>query len=227
MKIYGLKLDDTGEIFYVGKTIRSLEARFLGHKQKAMKGEHYSQINDWFQANRPISIILLDETDDPEAETKWYEKLLESQPLVNRHPTIAWKTHTQRLGRSHSVEAKEKIRQSKIGKHLSNDHRKSISDTLSGREMPENEKAKRRGKTHSKETKEKMRSSHIGHFVSQETRDKMSKKKKGYKYSPEKRATMNQWFKGRPLSEEHKQKIRDAAKRRRENKSKLKEDNEN
>jgi len=63
-----------------------------------------------------------------------------------------------------------------LGKHLSDSHRKKISDNhadISGDKNP------MFGKSHTKESKTKIRNSRLGTSASEDTKSKMSKKKKG------------------------------------------------
>ena len=68
----------------------------------------------------------------------------------------------------------EKQRNSKLGKTLSEQHKKKISETLKGRVSPN------KGKITSEETKEKLRLAMTGRTYSEETRLKMSEARKKY-----------------------------------------------
>lgn len=80
-----------------------------------------------------------------------------------------------------SEESKEKMRKAKVGKKLTEEHKKHISDSLKGHKPPkftEESKAKLRsanlGKTLSDETKRKISNTLIGIVRSEETKQKMS-----------------------------------------------------
>ena len=68
----------------------------------------------------------------------------------------------------------EKQRQSKIGKKLSEEHKKKISNALKGRPSPN------KGKKIPEETKNKLREKMLGRTYSTETKHKMSEARKQY-----------------------------------------------
>jgi hypothetical protein len=105
---------------------------------------------------------------------------------------------------------------------LSEDAKKKISATLTGRKISEEHKrnmiAARIGTKRSEETKQRMREAHkrrAEHYVvSEETRSKMRAKKVGKNLTEEQRAKIGVGNKGKTVTEETKQKMREAWKRR-------------
>jgi group I intron endonuclease len=107
-------------------------------------------------------------------------------------------------GKTPSEESKEKMRKSHLGKKLSNDQRRKISEKLKGRvgwsrglskdnderirKMSESKKGKesnRKGAKLSDGTKQKLREVNLGKKLSEETKKKISEKNKGHKVSEE------------------------------------------
>ena len=97
-------------------------------------------------------------------------------------------------GKCHTEESKQKIRESHLGKSLSDEHKKKISEALKG------DKNGRYGKHHSEEAKNKLRIINTGKHHSEETKQKMSLSRTGEKNG----------FYGKKHSEESKQKMSDA-----------------
>ena len=109
----------------------------------------------------------------------------------------------------HSEETKEKIRQANIGKILSEDHKRNISNGLKGNVRPSGVF------NHTKESKEKISKS-LKKIWTKEKRSKLSERMKGKQYSlgythtNEAKNKMSIARKGIKKTEEHKRKIGDA-----------------
>ena len=133
-------------------------------------------------------------------------------------------------------EARRKMSESK--KNISEETRKKLSESLKGRPSPN------KGKQFSEETRKKLSESHKGKKLSDETKRKMSEKRKGRHHTEESKRKMSESKKnisdetrrkmseskknisdetrkkisdskkGKQLSEEHKQKLRESAKKR-------------
>lgn len=101
------------------------------------------------------------------------------------------------LGHTVSEETRRKISNGHKGKHLSEETRKKLSEINKGKPSP------RKGKTFklSEDAVEKIRQANLGKPKSEETKRKLSESLKGIRRGP--------------MSEEHKQKIREAQLRRR------------
>jgi hypothetical protein len=221
--IYGLRIIGSSEFFYVGKT-HSLDNRLSAHKRKALANDHrYPQINSIFQ-NHEVEIVKLDESDDPGAESKWYDLISQTHKLINRHPTLAWKNYSTMKGKKLSSEHKAAISKAHLGKTLSEETRRKISAVQIGKKRApfsqshlEKMSIARRGKKKrpltdeekmvlsqklkgkkkkplTVEQKEKLRLANIGKKHSPETKEEMSRSHRGKKHK-------------QPMSEEHKKKL--------------------
>ena len=82
----------------------------------------------------------------------------------------------------------------RIGRKMTEEHRKKISEAKKGHEVSE-------------ETRQRLREFNMGHKVSKETREKIGKAQKGRKVSEESRRKMCEVQKGRVITEEHKRKL--------------------
>ena len=114
----------------------------------------------------------------------------------------------------------------KFGDKLSEETKKKISDTLTGRIEPEETRKKKSlsklgdknsfyGKKHSEETKDKISESRKGVEswnkgipMSEDAKKKLSESKKGKKASDETKKKLSEMSKGKPKSEEHKLKMK-------------------
>lgn len=88
------------------------------------------------------------------------------------------------------------------------EYRESVSAAMQGKP------AWNKGKHLSMETREKMRQAKLNHTVSKETRQKMSEARKGKSLDPEAASLVSQKLKGVPKSEEHKENIASAMRKR-------------
>lgn len=97
------------------------------------------------------------------------------------------------------------------GKHLSEEHRRKMSESHKGEKNPFY------GKHHTEDNRRKMSESHKGKHHTDDTRKKMSESHKGKKFSEETRKKMSEAHKGKkraPFSEEHRRKISESHKRK-------------
>ena len=97
------------------------------------------------------------------------------------------------------------------GKHLSEEHRRKMSEAKKGEKHPFY------GKHHTEENRLKMSESHQGKHHTDDTRKKMSESHKGKKFSEETRRKMSESRKGKkraPFSEETRRKMSEAHKRK-------------
>lgn len=109
------------------------------------------------------------------------------------------------LKQSPSQETKEKMRQAKLGKKLSEEHRKKLCASKKGN-------CYTKGRKHSEESKKKMSEAKLGKKHSEEHNKKMSEALKGKKLSEEHRKKLSDAKLGRKFSEEHKKKLSEATK---------------
>lgn len=114
-------------------------------------------------------------------------------------------------GRIVTIETREKLRIANLGKIISEETRKKLSESHKGLRTCLGIKA-------SEETRKKLSESHKGQFVSEETKMKMRNIHKGRIFTNEWKAKISLAKigkdKGKILSDEHKQKIRDGMLRR-------------
>lgn len=165
------------------------------------------------------------------------------KPLSDEHRRKISQTKKGKyLGRKLSEETKEKIRQSNIRtkaeqrrrhmeedptwspiyvkkgrpEKLSDEHRKAISEGLTGRtfsdEHCQNLSSAQKGKTLSEEHKRKIGQASLGHTLSEESRKKIGDKHRGKTVSEESRKKISNSLKGTHLSEETKEKLSKALK---------------
>ena len=158
-KIYTLKHPDTNEVHYVGKTIQPLQHRLSGHISRS-KVSRSAYVNCWIYSlileGKTPTIELTEETDNwEEREMFW----------IQQYPNLC----NHQLGGGHG----------NLGTHLSENHKKSISNSLKGKPRSLETKIKisksHKGKILSEETKKKLRDINLGKTIPLETKIKMSK----------------------------------------------------
>lgn len=224
--IYCIKslIDDR---LYIGSAVR-LKKRYNDHNQLLTKGTHHSSylqnfVNKYGIENLAFEVI---EFCSPEElitlEQKWIDFYNDKNLLFNLCK-IAGNT----LGYKHTVESIEKMK----NKEVSEETRKKQSEWQKGKPKSEEMKAKwsdgrRKGKPKSEEFKrkmsEKMKGNQHGKGVvfTEERKKKLSiearKRNLGKKLSEgtKKKMSDNSPFKGKPRSEEYKQKMSEACKKR-------------
>lgn len=106
-------------------------------------------------------------------------------------------------GRSHTLESIEKIRQAKIGKSFSEEHRRNLSKSHKGKNTKEDNGFY--GRSHSDESKMKMSASLSGKVRSEEFKQRLS-----------------EYWKGKPkgpMSEDTKRKIRETKRRNKDDRT--------
>lgn len=145
----------------------------------------------------------------------------------DRSPEASKKSGLTRKGQIRSPKAIAKSRDGNLGKKLSEEHKEKIRQARLGSKASPETIAKLReshtGKTPSPETIEKNRQAQLGRKLSDEAREKIRQSKLGKKRSPELREKLRQANLGKkqspetiqkrtqhPVSEETKQKLRDA-----------------
>lgn len=89
-------------------------------------------------------------------------------------------------GYTHTKEACERLRQANLGKCLSEETKRKISNSMVGKNTWQ------KGRKLSQETRDKLSVRRKGHIVTQETRDKISRTNTGYKHTEEARKKMSE-----------------------------------
>lgn len=217
---------------YIGQTSETLDKRFKRHIRIALSGSGYylhsairkygpenfviEELGSFVAENKQELKVILDE-----AEKDFIKKFDSFEKGYNL--TMGGEGG---LGRSLTEETKEKIAKAHLGKKMSESHLRNLRKAMAN--LSEESRAILRNNklgTHAtEETKEKLRKSHLGKKLSEETRRKLSESKKGRipskntleaarKYHLGKpmpdnvKEALYKANKGRKLSEEHKRKI--------------------
>ena len=114
----------------------------------------------------------------------WAIHHLDENKLNNSLNNLVYLTHSEHTS------LHDKGNQNNLGKHLSVEHKRKISEKLKGENHPFY------GKHHSEESKEKMRSSQLGHTVSEETKIKIGLGHKGRSRNEETKRKISESLKG-------------------------------
>lgn len=142
--VYGLRLRGSDNIRYVGKTIGTAEKRLKSHFKCARRGDK-RPLYDWMRKYGldQIEFVILDENDEPSVlstlEVKWISDLREKgYSLLNLTdggegtpgwvPPPEWieKVRAQVVGRRHSEETKQLMRERSTGKKHSPEVREKL-----------------------------------------------------------------------------------------------------
>lgn len=155
-RIYTLAHPITGEIRYVGKTIRTLTHRFDRHISDSKKGtnRNYRWIQSLAKQGLKPIIELLDEIDESESaqvETYWIAQFRAWGFRLNNHTDggegmIGFKHSEESLikmrNKVMSEESKKKMSDFRVGKYLSDSVKKNLSLVHKGRILSEETKLK-------------------------------------------------------------------------------------
>lgn len=239
-KIYSLS-EESGEIRYIGKTVKSLSSRLCQHLCIARKKTHSHHRDNWLRSllSKGIlpSIALLEEVNGNGCaeEIRWISIFRSSgADLVNtteggegvtglRHSKETkdrWSKLRRGIstGRPIHPNAKAALLAANLGSIRSEETRSKISAALKGRKLPastiEKIRASMIGRLFTPEWRAKISAANKGRSFSEETKRKMSESAKRKKLSPEHRAKIGAAMKKRKLSEQHKLNISAAHKRR-------------
>jgi group I intron endonuclease len=187
--VYGLYDPRTGELRYIGQTVRSLRGRLVSHLSKAnLKSSQYSA--KWLSSLKKAGVTpttsCLGEAYSRESLDKLEIKLIaeareRGEKLTNLAPG-GISSSGYKLGPEFGSKVSNKLR----GRSKSPEHRLKLSEA-------------NRGKKHNAEAKAKISASRIGHPVSEETRAKQSASMKGHSVSAETKAKMSRTKKGVPF----------------------------
>ena len=188
--IYGIYRKSDDVCVYVGQS-KHIELRVCQHftpLQKYNKDEYYYKVIEECDNIKRSEML--------KKESYWIDKL---SPVDNKQKTgrcfytqeFKQKMSELNKGKHHSEEAKQKMREAKMG-----------------------EKNYIYGKHHSEETKQKISTGNKGKHVSEETRQKMREANIGRHVSEETRKKISEGNKGKHVSEETKQKMRKPKRKR-------------
>lgn len=163
--IYALADPNSGEVRYIGKTVRPVNRRLTGHICDAARGRNHRC--NWIRSlGQPPSLrVLMVVPNDMSAAAEVYAIALyrllgyrltnesdggEGAPGAKRSDEFKQKIRTYQTGKPKKPEAIEKTRQANIGKKLSPEHCQKIGASKKGNKFWV-------GKHHKEETKEKIR----------------------------------------------------------------------
>lgn len=198
-----LIVDDNNEKAYVGST-GDLRTRMLRHNRELNNGTHYNaELQEHHEKNELNFIALAME--DKEQALNFEQSVLD---CFHDTPVLCNKAIDAReAGKNFvpSISHRAKLRQANLGRPKSEDHKKAISQTLTGRKLSPEHAEKVRvatlGKPKSEEHKQKISEANKGRVFSEETRRKMAEAKKDYVFTDEHRQKLSESAKGRPISE--------------------------
>jgi len=219
------KLDFPNGKSYIGISFKNAQGRFDRHRKNATgnnSNDQHALYNAWRKYGEPkltvLAVVensLLHET-EIKAIAVYKTKSPDGYNLTRGGEGV--------VGLMRSMESRAKMsaarKGGKFGK-LSEEHRAKIGAFQRGKVVSEESRAKMsaasRGRVISLETRAKISLATRGHIVSPETRAKIGaansialKGRKGNPISPEQRAMISAVHLGKPLSEEHKAKLRHA-----------------
>ncbi len=207
--IYKIQSIVKPERFYIGSAA-SLQGRQESHMSSLKSNNHrngklQNHYNKYGRDDLLFSVLKCCAHEELITAEQYF--LDEMQPFFN----IAKFADRSGFGRKMSEEAKRKMIESKKGKPLSEDHKRLLSDMFSGKGNPFY------GRKHTEKSIQKIRESKLGKIPSEETRKKMSETRSGVDNSfYGKHHTLEALKKMRqPRSEEGKQNILKAQRKRR------------
>lgn len=186
--------DQTINKFYVGSTT-NLKRRFRRHRNDLEMQRHDNKyLQNVYNARGENLIFMFDETKDKEEaldkEQQLIDKFWKSGKLLN----LAMDARKSGVGYIPSAETVEKTRRRLLNVPKSEDVRKKISQTLTGRAaLPHVANMLRTnaiGRVNGSKQKEIARLVNTGKVVSEESKRKMSLAKKGRKFSVEHQAKL-------------------------------------
>ena len=227
--IYGLIDPRTREVRYVGKT-KDLQERYRIHLYERRKNHKCNWIQYLQQQGLKPEMVVLEKVSEVQwqkAERFWIRHFQSRGiRLTNGHEggtggqmtdEVRRKMSLSHKGKRHSEESKAKIRRANIGRTLTEEQRKKLSEGMKGhkrcvgREYSEETKRKiglgHKGRKMSEEQKLKISLALRGRQFSEEAKRRFALVWKGRKHTDESRQKMSMVRKGRKLSEEHKRKL--------------------
>ena len=212
--IYGLADPNSRELRYIGKTSKSLKQRLNGHIRDNSKCHRVNWIKGLMKIGLMPEIFVIEETTEDywEREERWFINYFRA---IGCNLTNGTDGGEGSYGFKHNQEAKDKLRQVRLGKIPSEETRRKMS-------------ASQLGRKHSDETKRKISEANSGRKLSEETieriivrnkerkhsesaKRKISAANKGKVRTAETKERMSEAQRGKKHSEETKKKISEAA----------------
>lgn len=173
------KITSPSNRVYIGQSI-DIERRFRHYKRLACKEQVkiYNSFLKYGVDAHAFEVLELCDTEDLNNRERYYQDLYDS--VANGLNLLYVKS--EHFNGGHSEESKKKISDSLTGRTLSEEHKYKIGLNNSRRTISPETKEKHRlnglGKKASPETKEKQRQSRLGSKRSEETKRKMSESAK-------------------------------------------------
>lgn len=205
--IYGLRLESSSEIRYVGLAKKDYRRRFQDHLRDARNGVKGGRF-DWIRkyGEGSVSVVLeegvMGDTDYLNYLERYWEdslrsfgnRLLNAKPCGSGFPAQTGPDNPM-YGRHHSEETRSKIRLTREERGLNTRE----NSYWTGRPLPE-------------DTRQKIREKATGKVLSDETRSKMSLTRSGVRLSSQHSANISKALKGHLVSESTRAKISEARK---------------
>jgi hypothetical protein len=213
--------EDDGYICSSSWMMKGYKRRPADFKRRILKSNITSKVDLYLEEGRWLSMIDKSEIKPINETPRYYNLKISTDNLWHQYDekvkTIGEKISAAKKGKSTgpcSTETRDKISKSNTGKKRTEEMNLANSERSKGRISPN------KGKKMSEDQKQKLREINLGKKASDATRKKLSDRLKGRIVSQETRdkiAAANKGGIGRTgqtLSEEHKKKISEAAKRR-------------
>lgn len=196
---------------YIGQS-HNVEERWKRHKKRT-HNEHLKKAFAKYGIENFLFEILIsfEENSETQNNLNTYEKLFIEQ-FDSTNPNKGYNKKEGGSKGKFTEETKKKLSEIMMGHTLSEETKQKISETLTGKQHTEETKLlmseQRKGHPVSEETRKKISKSEKGKIVSEETRRKIREKGKGRKHSEETIKKIIAHNIGVPLTEEHKEKLR-------------------
>lgn len=227
--IYSLADPRDGEIRYIGRTVRTLQARLDAHMKAVFKQCDHTHRRNWIEVLRKaglrphIELITTVDGDGIAEEQVWIDafgkagaKLVNSTPWgdgvtfgYRRPPEVCAKIGAASRGRVCSQETRAKISAANKGKKRSAEFCAWMREFKKNPSQQEIERlrAMSKGRRHTPESKRKLSEALKGRIISAEARQKLSAAHKWKIITQEQRDAISAKLKGRTITPEHRRNI--------------------